>query len=85
MARNKKDLDGWKKNAQKYKQEYNRLKELPDGHVADWAKQPWNSHHWFDMFVEAERASPYLMGHIWGWYYPLSVIGMTYLWVTGHA
>jgi hypothetical protein len=32
------------------------------------------------MYVEAERAAPYLMGHIWAVYYPLSIIAMVWLW-----
>jgi hypothetical protein len=66
----------------KYKRDYKRLKDLDDGQPITWLKAPWNSHHWVDMFVEADRAAPYLMGHIWAVYFPVSVIGLAYFY--GH-
>jgi len=77
-----KKLDGLKKNESKYKDDYKKLKNLKDGKPSDWLKSPWNSHHWVDMFVEADRAAPYLMGHIWSGYFPISIILMVYLYLT---
>lgn len=62
----------------KFEADHDRLKEMPDGHPIDWMKAPWNSHHWTDMFVEASRHAPYLMGHVWAVYFPLSVIAMVW-------
>ena len=77
-----KQKDGWAKNMQKFKFEYRQLKYMADGKPKDWLKAPWNSHHYVDMFVEAERASPYLMGHIWAVYFPVSIAIMVFLGVT---
>jgi hypothetical protein len=71
--------DGMAKNAEKMLADYHRLKEMPDGHPSDWLKQPWNAHHWVDMFVESGRHGDYLMGHWWSVYFPVSMIIMVWL------
>ena len=58
----------------KIKTDIQALKDMPDGHPMDWLKAPWDVHHWTDMFVESSRAAPYLMGHVWAIYLPLSVL-----------
>jgi len=58
----------------KVKAELSALKVKEDGHVKDWLKQPWNTHHWTDIFVESCRAAPYTMGHVWAVYLPLSIL-----------
>jgi hypothetical protein len=68
------ELDGLERNMAKFKMGIKALKEMPDGSPKDWLKAPWNVHHYVDMFVESSRAAPYLMGHVWAVYVPLSII-----------
>ena len=68
-----KNLDGIKKNEQKFKLDREALKNMPDGHPSDWFKAPWSMHHYVDIFVESSRAAPYLMGHIWAVYVHVSI------------
>lgn len=75
-------LDGLEQNNYKFKRDYESLKNLEDGQPSDWLKKPWSSHDWVDMYVEADRTSPYLMGHIWSIYYPVSIILMVYFYIT---
>lgn len=58
----------------KVKADLNALKVKKDGHVSDWLKEPWNSHHYVDMFVESCRAAPYTVGHVLAVYVPLSIL-----------
>lgn len=59
--------------------EYYILGDLPDGAPEDWLKRPWNLHHWTDMFVESCRWAPYVMGHWWAVYFPVSLGTIIYL------
>lgn len=67
------NLDGLAKNWQKMKADYAKLKGLEDGRPEDWLREPWNMHHWVDMFKESQDVASYLMGHIWAVYFPLSI------------
>jgi hypothetical protein len=76
------DKDGLAKNEEKYRTDFEALKNLEDGKLTDWLKEPWNMHHYIDMFVESARAAPYLMGHIGGVYLPISVAAMAWFALT---
>ena len=72
-------LDNLKTNYRKYVQDYRKLRSMPDGSPMDWLKKPWDGHAYVDMFVESSRAAPYLMGHFWAMYLPLSILAMVLL------
>ena len=65
----------------KVKADIRSLQTMQDGHFSDWVKAPWSGHHWTDMFVESSRHAPYLMGHIWALYVPVSLIAIIWLMV----
>ena len=68
-----KNLDGWRKNYSKFLVDYRKLQQVPDGAPKDWLKKPWDLHAYVDMFVEADRVAPYLMGHIWAVVFPITI------------
>lgn len=68
------DLDGVAKNLDKFKREFNYLRQMMVPHVSRWIKQPWNSHAYVNLWVEALRASPYLTGHVLAVLFPLLVL-----------
>ncbi|MFT5766749.1 MAG: hypothetical protein ACI9DH_000568 [Halioglobus sp.] len=72
-------INGIRKNMDKLRLDIRYLRNRPDGYVMDWVKQPWNMHHWVDIFVETARAAPYLMGHLWAVYVPASFITIVVL------
>lgn len=72
-------LDGPERDNKKMRFGYQRLKGMKDGQPKDWLRQPWNTHHWVDMYVESCRTSPYLMGHVWAIYFPASIVAMVWL------
>lgn len=57
------DLDGIEKNLDKLKKEYAKLR---DGMKPHWQrfKSEKDTHSYVNLFVEAMRLSPYLIGHI---------------------
>lgn len=65
---------------EKTRLDYLVLKNAPDGQPSDWLRQPWNTHHWTDMFVESCRRAPYLMGHWWAVYFPVSIGLLVWRW-----
>jgi len=76
-----KNEDGLDKNTSKFRADIEALKAMPDGRPADWLKKPWDMHHWVDMFKESCEHAPYLMGHIYAVYVPLSVVLIVWGWV----
>ena len=78
MSTNK-NKNGAAKNLEKYKIDLMAIKDMPDGHLGDWLKSPLNMHNFVDMFVETARAAPYLMGHIWSIYFPVSIVAIIVL------
>lgn len=70
-----KDLDGIEKNIDKFKKEYAKLKS---GMREHWErlKKDKDSHAYVNIFVEAMRISPYLIGHIDAVMYPVLLIGL---------
>jgi hypothetical protein len=73
------NTNGLEKNLEKFKVDMQHLRALNDGRPEQFLAKP-NSHNWVDMFVEADRAAPYLMGHIWSVYFPVSIVTMVVLW-----
>jgi hypothetical protein len=68
--------NGYKRNLLRFKMDYEGLQEMPDGKPMDWLRKPWNVHHYTDMFVESCSEAPFLMGHWWAVYFPVSIIIM---------
>lgn len=66
--------NGLRRNIKRFMLDYNGLKRMPDGKPEDWLKEPWNVHHYTDMFVEAFSEAPFLMGHVFAVYFPLSIL-----------
>ena len=56
--------DGIRRNITKLKYEWTVVRPVLKSTFLDWIFEPWNLHHFVDMFVETRRASPYLMGHV---------------------
>ena len=68
------DLDGWARTKAKMKYEWGLVKPVFKLTFSDWVREPWNMHHFVDMFVETRRASPYFTGHIDAVAYPILVL-----------
>ena len=66
-------MDGWRRNIEKMKLDAWVLGQLMPEHVARFKRKPWSLHAYVNLFVESERNAPYLMGHIWSAYLPVSV------------
>jgi hypothetical protein len=71
--------DGFKRNWLRFKDDVKALKAMPDGQPADWLRKPWDMHAYIDMYKESCQAAPYLMGHIWAVYFPVSLITIVVL------
>lgn len=69
------DKDGLEKNLDKLSKEWARLKLEMRPHV-DRLKRDKDSHAYTNLFVEAMRISPYLLGHFDAIVYPLLILGL---------
>jgi hypothetical protein len=67
------DLDGIEKNIDKFKKEWAKLKTEMKPHWGRFFKSPIDGHSYVNLFVEARRCSPYLIGHIDAVLYPLLI------------
>ena len=71
--------DGIVRNFYKLADELRYLsKEMPR-HLIRWLKAPWDSHAYFNLFVESRRLSPYFVGHIDALLYPAAIVALIYL------
>jgi hypothetical protein len=75
--------NGLAKNLEKLQIEWEDMRVLMRPHIARWKKAPWNMHSYVNLFVEARRISPYLVGHVDAVLYPIlissSILLTTYL------
>ena len=72
-------LNGIQRNLVRFKKEHKHLAGMPDGQPEDWLKKPWDLHAYVDMFVESSEYAPYLMGHWWAVYFPVSLLAIIIL------
>lgn len=64
MTEEWRDKDGIEKNLDKLWKETIKVHHGMKPHWVRFFKRPWDTHTYVNLFVEARRLSPYLLGHI---------------------
>ena len=82
MPKEWKDLDGAEKNLDKFKKEWAKLVVEMEPHWKRFLQNPLNPHSYVNLFVEAARISPYLIGHLDSLLYPSTLVLVIYTLVT---
>ena len=58
------DKDGAKRNIDKFKKEWDKVKDVMKPEWQRFFQHPFDGHSYINLFVESRRISPYLIGHI---------------------
>ena len=73
--------NGLRRDLGKLRYEWLILRRSIEPHTARWKKRPWDTHAYVNVLVESARLSPYLIGHIDAFVYPLFIISTLFaLW-----
>lgn len=73
------DLDGWRKNLDKFKKEWVKLTVYLEPDWERFKKSPFDTHSYVNLFVESRRHCPYLIGHIDAVLYPILIVALSYI------
>ncbi|RLA19355.1 MAG: hypothetical protein DRQ56_05565 [Gammaproteobacteria bacterium] len=74
--------DGLARDLEKMKNEGGLLLDAMGPHWRRWISKPWDGHAYTNLFVEAQRVSPYFMGHIDAVLLPVLVASLAFIvWV----
>lgn len=79
MGEEWKDRDGLEKNIHKFGEEWRKVQGALKPNCIRFFKRPLDTHTYVNLFVEARRASPYLLGHIDAILYPILIGIIIYL------
>ena len=73
-----KNLDGWRRNLDKFKKEWTRLTIYLEPEWERFKESPFDGHTYVNLFVESRREAPYLIGHIDAVLYPVLILSIIY-------